>query len=308
MADTSKKVSELETASQVNNTDLMMLSQGSAGSGFASLKTTILALAQKIVTGINFTSALETENKTIAGAINEVAQGGGGSSTFAGLSDVDIDDTTLANGQVPKWNSTTEKWENGNAGGGSGGHTILDDSGTSLAQEDDLQFKGTYSEDDSTNGKTVVNITREMTQAQYDLLSANEKKGIIRITDDNYVCDLTEVKYSEGVNAKQKIDSILNWTLVGSQTGNTDVSLPSDFNELVIFAHETNDYSISFTWHIINEELATTKRSFRQGYYLNSSNNGSIIASVSKTLATISSYSVGGTSYIERIIFEVYAR
>lgn len=104
------------------------------------------------------------------------------------------------------------------------------------------------------------------------------------------------------------IAGVLNWTLVGSQTGNTDVSLPSTFNELVIFAHESNDYSISFTWHIINEELGTTKRAFRQGYYLNSTNNGSIIASVSKTLATISSYAIGGTSYIDRIVFEVYAR
>lgn len=118
MAETSKKVSELETAAQVNNTDLVMLSQGSSGSGFASLKTTILAIAQKIVSGINFTSDLQTESKTITGAINEVAQGGGGSSTFAGLSDVDIDDTTLANGQVPIWDGTEEKWKNGNGGGG----------------------------------------------------------------------------------------------------------------------------------------------------------------------------------------------
>ena len=61
---------------------------------------------------------METESKTITGAINEVAQGGGGSSTFAGLSDVDIDDTTLANGQVPIWDGTEEKWKNGNGGGG----------------------------------------------------------------------------------------------------------------------------------------------------------------------------------------------
>lgn len=122
--------------------------------------------------------------------------------------------------------------------------------------------------------------------------------------------NLTTDDSAKALSAKQGkvLNEKNNWTLVGSQTGNTDVSLPSAFNEIVIFAHESNDYSISFTWHIINEELATTKRSFRQGYYLNSSNNGSIIASVSKTLATISSYAVGGTSYIERIIFEVYAR
>lgn len=112
------KISEMTSASQVNNDDNVELSQGNAQSGFASVKATILAIAQKIITGINFTSALETENKTIAGAINEVRSGGGGSSTFAGLSDVDIDDTTLANGQVPVWDGTEEKWKNGNGGGG----------------------------------------------------------------------------------------------------------------------------------------------------------------------------------------------
>lgn len=212
MADTNKKVSELETASQVNNTDLMMLSQGSAGSGFSSLKTTILAIAQKIITGINFTSALETENKTIAGAINEVAQGGGGSSTFAGLSDVDIDDTTLANGQVPKWNSTTEKWENGNAGSGSGGHTILDDSGTTLTQKDNLQFKGVYTQNNGDN--TEVDICRTMTKAQMEALSGEELKGFINTSDEPDSLPLTAewVAYDSNTSVKEKIDEIIQET------------------------------------------------------------------------------------------------
>ena len=47
--------------------------------------------------------------------------GGGGSSTFAGLDDVSF--SNLENGQVPKYNSTTQKWENAN---GSGGGTVTD--------------------------------------------------------------------------------------------------------------------------------------------------------------------------------------
>lgn len=41
--------------------------------------------------------------------------GGGGSSTLAGLSDVNL--TTPSNGQVLKYNSTSQKWENGTGGG-----------------------------------------------------------------------------------------------------------------------------------------------------------------------------------------------
>lgn len=208
-----KKISELNSASQVNNDDVTILSQGSAGSGFASVKATILAIANKIVSGINYTSALQTTDKTITGAINEVAQGGGGgSSTFAGLSDVDI--TNVQNGQIPKYNSTTQKWENGNES--SGGHTIKDSSGTSLAQEPNLKFAGMYVHDDSANQTTVGEYYREMTTAQYNQLSAAEKQGAIRLTDNPYVCNINEVEnadatnipYDSNTSVKEKIDSI----------------------------------------------------------------------------------------------------
>lgn len=99
--------------------------------------------------------------------------------------------------------------------GGSGGHTILDDDGTALSQEDNLQFVGVYSEDDSVNDTTKVNIVREMTQAQYDLLSADEKKGIIHITDKNYVCEASEVKYSNSTSVETELDSKEDWVSNG---------------------------------------------------------------------------------------------
>ena len=68
--------------------------------------------------------------------------------------------------------------------GGGGGHTILDDGGNELPQEDDLQFVGVYSNDDDVNGITKVNIVRTMTKAQMDLLSADEKKGLIDTSDE----------------------------------------------------------------------------------------------------------------------------
>ena len=68
--------------------------------------------------------------------------------------------------------------QNLGGGGGSGGHTILDPSGTSMPQEDDLQFTGKVSvTDDNVNQKTVVDVlaqTKEVTQAQYDALPATK--------------------------------------------------------------------------------------------------------------------------------------
>lgn len=68
-------------------------------------------------------------------------------------------------------------------GGGGGGHTIIDNEGVALTQRAGLQFKGAYSEDNSTDGITEVNVIRNMTKSEFDLLTDDEKQGIINITD-----------------------------------------------------------------------------------------------------------------------------
>ena len=78
----------------------------------------------------------------------------------------------------------------GGAGGSSGGgHTILDNGGTSLTQRTELQFKGAYSEDNSTDEVTEVSVVRSMTKAEFDLLSNDEKVGIINVTDESGSAD-----------------------------------------------------------------------------------------------------------------------
>lgn len=51
------------------------------------------------------------------GKLRTSSGGSGGSSNFADLEDVDL--SNLQNGQVPKYNATTGKWENANESGGS---------------------------------------------------------------------------------------------------------------------------------------------------------------------------------------------
>lgn len=84
------------------------------------------ALAAGIVSSsslgvITFTAQTTPLTTIIVDVVIFSASGGGGSSTFAGLSDVDF--TNLQNGQIPKYNSTTQKWENANESGG-GGDTV----------------------------------------------------------------------------------------------------------------------------------------------------------------------------------------
>lgn len=105
-------------------------------------------------------------------------------------------------------------------GSGGSGHTILDDDGTALAQEDDLQFVGVYSEDDSTDEVTKVNIYREMTKSEFDLLSADEKKGFIRVTDEPDIVRIVDGVFIDTDNL------ILSGTL--SNSGTTSYTATED--------------------------------------------------------------------------------
>ena len=73
-------------------------------------------------------------------------------------------------GQVLKKKSGTDydtEWQN--ESGGSGGHTILNSSGTSMTQRTNLQFSGMSVSDDSANDKTVVTpLTPDYVDAQYN--------------------------------------------------------------------------------------------------------------------------------------------
>lgn len=66
-----KKISELPAVSAMYESDLFIISQGS-GSTYGSLKATLVGIAKKILTSIQYASELQTSDKTITGAINEL--------------------------------------------------------------------------------------------------------------------------------------------------------------------------------------------------------------------------------------------
>ena len=100
-------------------------------------------------------------------------------------------------GQVLKKSSGTDyavEW--GTAS--SGGHTILNDSGTAMTSRSKLQFEGIAVSDDSTNGRTVVKIPK-FTTAEWDAISyANRQKYdgcMVNITDDFGVNEVEIYKF-----------------------------------------------------------------------------------------------------------------
>ena len=193
-----KSFSELTSASQVNNDDLLAISQTS-GSGYASKKTTVKDITDKS----NLNLAEEYDS----------------TSTYA------VDDyviyesvlykciaTTTGTFDSTKWTSVVVTDEMGSGGGsGTGGHTIIDENGNSMTARAGLQFVGGANvSDDATNNKTIV-----------DLASAGGIDGVF-IDADNVIETLVGNGDMKTYTATE--DCIVAGTLVGT-SGNSPALL-----------------------------------------------------------------------------------
>lgn len=130
--------------------------------------------------------------------------GSGGASNFADLNDVNF--SNLQNGQVPKYNSNTHKWENADESGGSGTVTDVKVDGQSVVDPQTGEANITMPtpptipvEDVEVNGVSVVNAQKvaqiksykEVTQAEYESLPAS------KLSDDILYC----IKDSAGADS-----------------------------------------------------------------------------------------------------------
>lgn len=129
--------------------------------------------------------------------------GGGGASNFADLDDVSFNN--IQNGQIPKYNSTTQKWENADESGGGGTVTDVTVDGTSVVNpqtgvaEIEMPTPPTIPvEDVEVNGASVLNAQKvaeiksykEVTLAEYQVLpSSKNSDGILYCIKDSAGAD-----------------------------------------------------------------------------------------------------------------------
>ena len=84
-----------------------------------------------------------------------------------------------------------------------------------------------------------------MTSADYALLSADEKKGLINVTDESgYAFDADDIAYDETYSTKQKIDLIPKFVTASGQFADTigtfnHIDYPTGYNS-------TNSYIVGF--------------------------------------------------------------
>lgn len=110
-----KKLTELTSPTvytDIGNSDYLFVAHYNSNTQeYENLKVSVTELASKLLKNIEFTSDLQTTNKIIIGAINEIAQSGGGASSLSELTDVTI--TSPSTGQVLTYDAVTGKWVNG---------------------------------------------------------------------------------------------------------------------------------------------------------------------------------------------------
>lgn len=111
--------------------------------------------------------------------MDEITQGGGGgSSTLAGLNDVDLSSPT--DGQVLGYNGTTNKWENVNGGGGGS---------STFAGLNDVNVTGVQNGDIARYNSTTGKWTDSSDLSDLELTVAQLQASVLGITDGHTILD-----------------------------------------------------------------------------------------------------------------------
>ena len=147
---------------------------------------------------INGSTRLSTSNFTMV--VETSPASNPAEDTFAGLADVSF--TNLQNGQIPKYNSSTQKWENANGGGG-GGASVLDDLDdvtiSSPANGQILKYNGTAQRWE--NGAVFTDLVGTLTAGQTSVTISNAiitTASTVDVYTDVFGVNPTAVSVSNG--------------------------------------------------------------------------------------------------------------
>lgn len=113
---------------------------------------------------------------------------------------------------------------------------------------------------------------------------------------------------------REEIDILkkkLTWKKVGDASGTSQVSLPNDFQELMIVAkfHHPNadsNHLEKVTFYILNDELSSTNFTLENGNTLE--NDGRVALTISKQSVQLLNWYYGTTDYTSVATISVYSR
>ena len=190
-----KSFSELTSASYVSNSDILAISQENNGT-YSSKKTTV-----KEVSDFANQNFAEEYDSTSSYAVGDYV-------IYESVLYKCIGTTTGAFDST-KWTTVVVTDEMGQGGGGTGGHTIIDENGNSMTARAGLQFVGGANvSDDATNNRTIV-----------DLASAGGIDGVF-IDTDNIIQTSTSISTSSDTTYTATEDCALRYEIYSTSSLN----------------------------------------------------------------------------------------
>ena len=111
-----------------------------------------------------------------------------------------------------------------------------------------------------------------------------------------------------GVNNSSLEELKSTWKLLGSSSGTTALTLPDNFNELIVEAKCNSITQLQYSYHFIKNQLTNSDKSYHNGFYSSSSDFRSCIVNVSLSSVALTRMSYKGTEYKENSTITVYCK
>jgi hypothetical protein len=105
-----------------------------------------------------------------------------------------------------------------------------------------------------------------------------------------------------------KIEKKNTWKLHATTTGTGTINLPTEYNELYIEISRTGYTDPIMSICIPKTSLTASARTFRKGYYFNSSVHGAFASNISLTTYRTGDLYISGTAYNASALTNIYYR
>ena len=217
-----KSINALDEATIISDIDIAPIVQ-KVGTDYITKKAELGDIGDHIATDMTF-SDLQTTSKNLVGAINEASQNGG-ASEITELDDVNINSSTLANGDALVYDSASSKWVNGEVTPGASDLSDLGDVAISSPSNDQvLKYNSTSGKwENSAEENAWTDIAGTLTAGQTSVTLSDAV-----ITSNSMV----EIFTPNGTE----------WNSITVATGSVTVTFDAQLSDLVVIARITQ-------WH-----------------------------------------------------------
>lgn len=153
-------------------------------------------------------------------------------------------------------------------------------------------------------GGTTGQVLSKKSNANYDYEWTNNE-ATVEVIDN---LDSTDTTKPLSANMGRVLGEKHNWKLHTTVTGREKATLPTEYNELYIeiYKYDSTDPVISI--YVPKESLTSNNKTFRTGYYFNSSVHGAVASVITLTTYYMSDLYVSGSAYSSNVISRIYYR